>query len=129
MCLCLDDILKASCHLCRITRYDGVQAVEAGGHVRDPVPAPERLPPPPGGADAGTIPSEVLPLYTSAGAGEALHRLEGITGINMHMLPGPGSGMCAPPSPPHSCEGSDLCSTDISCCDLGCDIWWFTYHG
>ena len=68
--------------------------------MRDPIPAPKRLPPPPEGADRGTIPSEVLPLYASAGAGEALHRLEEITGINMQMLPSPESGMCVPHSPP-----------------------------
>ena len=69
-----------------------MQAVEATGKVRIPVPAPERLPPPPPGTVARDIPGDVPALYAAAGASEALRRLEALTGADMQQLPRPGSG-------------------------------------
>jgi deoxyribodipyrimidine photo-lyase len=73
----------------------------AGPPPRRPLPAPAALPPPPPAARAAALErpldpatADVAALYAAAGAGEALRRLEELTGLR-----GPYPGAAAPPHP------------------------------
>ena len=58
--------------------------------MRSTLPAPEVLPPPPLDSTGSSIPSNLLELYETAGASDAMLRLERLTRVSISELPTPG---------------------------------------